>query len=156
MTIEQLTGREKECLRLLLKHMRAKEIARATGLSINTVNEYLKSARRKLGASDSLSAANMLRAAEGPTNNWNTIESGSPPDAVLPNNDPTDTSAFEPVMVERSHLLPFAAKGRPWNDRSLGWRLAWPFLLFGIIAIGAGAIMAVASELSQLTIALTR
>src|SRR3546814_964246 len=62
------------------------------------------------------------------------------------------TSAFEPVVVERSSVLPFAKKGRPWNDLSFGWRLAWPFLLFGVIAIGAGAIMAVASELSQLTI----
>src|SRR3546814_3920949 len=64
-------------------------------------------------------------------------------------NHSTDTSAFEPVVVERSSVLPFAKKGRPWNDLSFGWRLAWPFLLFGVIAIGAGAIMAVASELSR-------
>lgn len=156
MTIDLLTPREKECLRLLLKPMRAKEVARTTGLSVNTVNEHLKSARRKLGTSDSLSAAHMLRVLEDPTNNSDTKESGSPETAVPHHNEPTDTSASKPVVVEGSSLLPFATKGRPWNDLSLGWRLAWPFLLFGVIAIGAGAIMAVASELSQLTIALTR
>lgn len=155
MTIEQLTPREKECLRLLLTPMRAKEVARVTGLSVNTVNEHLKSARRKLGTSDSWSAAQLLRALEDPTNSSDTNKSGSPPAAVPDQKHPTDTSASEPVVVGSS-LLPFATKGRPWNDLSFGWRLAWPFLLFGIIAIGAGAIMAIASELSQLTIALTR
>ena len=156
MTIEQLTSREKECLRLLLTPMRAKEVARTTGLSVNTVNEHLKSARRKLGTSDSWSAAQLLRALEDPTNSSDTKKSGSPPTAIVKQNGFTETSAFEPVVVERSSLLPFATKGRPWNDLSFGWRLTWPFLLFGIIAIGAGALMAVASELSQLTIALTR
>ncbi|KTE18731.1 MULTISPECIES: helix-turn-helix domain-containing protein [unclassified Sphingopyxis] len=156
MTIDQLTPREKECLRLLLKPMRAKEVARVTGLSVNTVNEHLKSARRKLGTTDSWSAAQLLRALEDPITNSDTKEWGSSPMAVPVQNSATDTSAFEPVMVERSSLFPFATKGRPWNDLSFGWRLAWPLLLFGVIAIGAGAIMAVASELSQLTIALTR
>lgn len=157
MTVEQLTAREKECLRLLLTPMRAKGVARATGLSVNTVNEHLKSARRKLGTSDSWSAALILRSLEDPTNSSDTNKSGSPSAAFVEQNDPTDTSAFEPALVvERSNLFPFATKGRPWNDLNFGWRLAWPFLLFGIIAIGAGAIMAVASELSQLTIALTR
>jgi DNA-binding CsgD family transcriptional regulator len=155
MTAEQLTPREKECLRLLLTPMRAKEVARTTGLSVNTVNEHLKSARRKLGTSDSWSAAQMLRALEDPTNSSDTNKSGSPSGAILNQDNSTDTSAFEPVVVGSS-LLPFATKGRPWNDLNIGWRLAWPFVLFGIIAIGAGAIMAVASELSQLTIALTR
>src|SRR3546814_15585907 len=57
-------SREKECLRLLLTPMRAKEVARTTGLSVNTVNEHLKSARRKLGTSDSWSAAQLLRSDE--------------------------------------------------------------------------------------------
>ncbi|WP_166941750.1 helix-turn-helix domain-containing protein [Sphingopyxis panaciterrae] len=57
MTIERLTAREKQYLRLILAPMRAKEVAQATGLSVNMVNEHLKSARRKLGTSDSWSAA---------------------------------------------------------------------------------------------------
>jgi len=156
MTIDQLTSREKECLRLLLTPMRAKEVARTTGLSVNTVNEHLKSARRKLGTSDSLTAAHMLRAFENSTNSSDTNKSGSPPTAVADQNDLTGKSAFKSAVVRGSSLLPFAREGRPWNDLSFRWRLAWPLLLLGVIAMGAGAIMAVASELSQLTIALTR
>lgn len=156
MTIEQLTSREKECLRLLLTPMRAKEVARTTGLSVNTVNEHLKSARRKLGTSDSWSAALLLRALENPTKSSDTNKSGSRPTAFIHQKGGTEMSAPEPVMVERSRILPFATKGRPWNDLSFRWRLAWPFLLLGVIAVGAGTIMAVVSELSQLTIALTR
>ena len=66
MNLHSLTDREKECLRLLLHPMKAKDIARATGLSIHTVNEHLKSARRKLGTTDSLTAAKILRARDGP------------------------------------------------------------------------------------------
>src|SRR3546814_14457013 len=98
----------------------------------------------------------LFRSLENPTKSSDTNKSGSPRPSIVTQNHSTDTSAFEPVVVERSSVLPFAKKGRPWNDLSFGWRLAWPFLLFGVIAIGAGAIMAVASELSQLTIALTR
>jgi DNA-binding CsgD family transcriptional regulator len=157
MTIEQLTPREKECLRLLLTPMRAKEVAQVTGLSVNTVNEHLKSARRKLGTSDSWSAAQMLRALEDPTKSSDTNKSGSPPAARVIQKGLTETSAFEPAaVVERSRLLPFATKRRPWNDMNFGWRLVWPLLLFGIIAIGTGALMGAASELSQLTLALTR
>ena len=57
MSIDLLTKREKECLRLLLVPMRAKEIADTTGLSVHTVNEQLKSARRTLGTTDNLSVA---------------------------------------------------------------------------------------------------
>lgn len=154
--VEQLTLREKECLRLLLTPLRAKGIARTTGLSVNTVNEHLKSARRKLGTGDSLTAAQLLRAAEELTNNSDTNKSGSPSTASRRQKHLTETSASALMVTGGSRLLPFATKGRPWNGQSFGWRLAWPFLLFGIVAIGAGSIMAVASGLSQLTIALTR
>src|SRR3546814_14359996 len=56
--------------------MRAKEVARTTGLSVNTVNEHLKSARRKLGTSDSWSAAQLLRELENPTKSSDTNKSG--------------------------------------------------------------------------------
>src|SRR3546814_13306693 len=119
--------------------MRAKEVARTTGLSVNTVNEHLKSARRKLGTSDSWSAAQLLRALENPTKSSDTNKSGSSRPSIVTQNHSTDTSAFEPVVVERSSVLPFAKKGRAWHDLSLGWTLDWPFLRFGIISIGAGA-----------------
>src|SRR3546814_17541939 len=95
----------------------AKEGARTTGLSVNTVNEHLKSARRKLGTSDSWSAAQLLRALENPTKSSDTNKSGSPRPSIVTKNHSTDTSAFAPVVVESSSVLPFAQNGRPWNAR---------------------------------------
>src|SRR3546814_16153174 len=70
------------------------EVARTTGLSVNTVNAHLKSARRKLGTSDSWSAAQLLRALENPTKSSDTNKSGSPRPSIVIQNHTTDTSAF--------------------------------------------------------------
>ncbi len=156
MTIDLLTEREKQCLRLLLVPMRAKEIATATGLSVNTVNEHLKSARRKLGTSDSRSAALLLKAAESTPKSSDTKEWVSP-DAIIPaDTGPTEATAPDAVLTAGSVRLPLATRGRPWNDLNLGWRLLWPILLLGLVAIGGGAIVAGASELSQLALTLRR
>ena len=58
--LEALTTRERECLRLVLAGLRAKEIADSLGVSDATVNNHLASARRKLGTSDSRLAARLL------------------------------------------------------------------------------------------------
>lgn len=55
--VQALTEREKETLRLLLRGHDAKSIARDLGLSVHTVNERLRDARRKLNASSSREAA---------------------------------------------------------------------------------------------------
>ncbi|WEK02551.1 MAG: helix-turn-helix transcriptional regulator [Candidatus Sphingomonas phytovorans] len=156
MNARALTDREKECLRLLLHPMKAKDIARVTGLSIHTVNEHLKSARRKLETTDSLTAAKILRAREGTPKISDTTESGSPPDFDSGQAGPAETLAESVGLGRGSLFLPFAGNGRPWNDLRLQWRIAWPLLLLGVIALGAGAIVAGASELSQLVIALSR
>src|SRR4051812_8987830 len=62
---EALTEKEKQTLRLLLSGHEAKSMARHLGLSVHTVNERLRDARRKLSASSSKEAARMLRQAEG-------------------------------------------------------------------------------------------
>lgn len=62
-----LTAKEKETLRLLLAGHDAKSMARHLGLSVHTVNERLRDARRKLSVSSSREAARVLRAAEGAT-----------------------------------------------------------------------------------------
>lgn len=64
-----LTGREKEALRLLLAGHDAKSSARELDLSVHTVNDHLRSARRKLDVSSSREAARMLAEAEGGTPN---------------------------------------------------------------------------------------
>lgn len=60
-----LTEREKETLRLLLVGHDAKSVAGALGLSVHTVNERLREARRMLGVTSSREAARLLARHEG-------------------------------------------------------------------------------------------
>lgn len=64
MTADCLTDKEKETLRLLLRGHDAKSSARALGLSVHTVNERLRDARRKLGVTSSREAARIVLAAD--------------------------------------------------------------------------------------------
>ncbi len=57
---ETLTEREKETLRLILHGHDAKSMADTLGLSVHTVNEYLRNARRKFGVTSSKEAARCL------------------------------------------------------------------------------------------------
>ncbi|WP_294395172.1 DUF4019 domain-containing protein [uncultured Sphingomonas sp.] len=61
---EALTEREKQALRLLLAGHDAKSMAGHLGLSVHTINERLREARRKLSVSSSKEAARMLRQSE--------------------------------------------------------------------------------------------
>lgn len=60
-----LSQREKEALRLLLVGHDAKSIASTLGLSVHTVNDRLRDARRKLGVSSSREAARRLAEMDG-------------------------------------------------------------------------------------------
>ena len=62
--LDALTDREKETLRLLAQGHDAKSIARHFDLSVHTINERLRFARRKLSVSSSREAARMLRRQE--------------------------------------------------------------------------------------------
>jgi DNA-binding CsgD family transcriptional regulator len=59
--VERLSEKEKETLRLLGLGHDAKSLARHLGLSVHTVNERLRDARRKLAVSSSREAARQLR-----------------------------------------------------------------------------------------------
>ena len=63
--IQALTEKEKQTLRLLVIGYDAKSMARHLGLSIHTINERLRDARRKMSVSSSREAARLLREAEG-------------------------------------------------------------------------------------------
>jgi DNA-binding CsgD family transcriptional regulator len=62
--VQKLTRRQKEILRLLLDGIDAKSAARHLGISVHTVNEHLREARRHLEVSSSREAARILRQAE--------------------------------------------------------------------------------------------
>jgi DNA-binding CsgD family transcriptional regulator len=59
-----LTEKEKQTLRLLVTGYDAKSMARHLGLSVHTVNERLRDARRKMATSSSREAARLLREVE--------------------------------------------------------------------------------------------
>lgn len=61
---QALTEKEKETLRLLVSGYDAKSMARQLGLSIHTINERLRDARRKMAVSSSREAARQLRDVE--------------------------------------------------------------------------------------------
>lgn len=61
---QTLTDREKETLRLLVCGYDAKSMARHLGLSVHTINERLRDARRKMAVSSSREAARQLRELE--------------------------------------------------------------------------------------------
>jgi DNA-binding CsgD family transcriptional regulator len=62
--LDALSDKERDALRLLLRGHDAKSSARALGLSVHTVNERLRDARRKLGTTSSREAARRLLEAE--------------------------------------------------------------------------------------------
>lgn len=63
--LHALTEKEKQTLRLLVTGYDAKSMARHLGLSVHTINERLRDARRKLAVSSSREAARQLRDVEG-------------------------------------------------------------------------------------------
>jgi DNA-binding CsgD family transcriptional regulator len=60
-----LTEKEKQTLRLIVRGHDAKSVARSLGLSVYTINERLRDARRKLAVSSSREAARLLLEVEG-------------------------------------------------------------------------------------------
>ena len=65
-----LTGKEKETLRLILLGHSAKSMAGELGLSVHTINERLRTARRKLEVTSSKEAARLLLEKEGDAPNF--------------------------------------------------------------------------------------
>ncbi|WP_114229052.1 MULTISPECIES: helix-turn-helix domain-containing protein [Sphingomonas] len=63
--LHRLTEKEKQTLRLIVRGHDAKSTARELGLSVHTINERLRDARRKLAVSSSREAARLLLDQEG-------------------------------------------------------------------------------------------
>jgi DNA-binding CsgD family transcriptional regulator len=61
----RLTEGQKACLRLVLRHMSSKDIARELGISPHTVDQRLRTAMKLLGAGSRVQAAFMLAKVEG-------------------------------------------------------------------------------------------
>ena len=61
-----LSEKEKQTLRLIVRGHDAKSIARTLGLSVHTINERLRDARREMAVSSSREAARMLLHSRAP------------------------------------------------------------------------------------------
>ncbi|OYU14969.1 MAG: LuxR family transcriptional regulator [Alphaproteobacteria bacterium PA4] len=122
--IHALTDKEKQALRLLTNGYDAKSMARHLGLSVHTVNERLRDARRKLATSSSREAARLLRELEG----------AAPEKPV----DKDLGAAATPVFAAPDPNQP-DAKGRPsW----IGWIIGGIAMSFTLVAVALAAMTA--------------
>jgi DNA-binding CsgD family transcriptional regulator len=102
--LDALTDGERQTLRLIVRGHDAKSIARHFDLSVHTINERLREARRKLGVSSSREAARMLLAHDGATHEslgdttlGDAVAPAPPAASVLSTND--RHPAFRPVPL---------------------------------------------------------
>lgn len=132
-----LTIKEMQTLRLIARGHDAKSAARELGLSVHTVNERLREARRKLGVTSSREAARRLLA-----------EDGEAPE-ILTDKDLGDASAPLPDAP------PMASATRRWASSGLGPGLALTSI--GVLAMSLilAALFLPASPLSVMPAAAT-
>ncbi|MFJ5930472.1 helix-turn-helix domain-containing protein [Sphingomonas sp. NPDC092331] len=129
-TIDQLTARERDCLRLVARGMSSKEIALTLGLSPLTVDGYLKEAARTLGVSSRREAARILAAHE----HLSPQAPEKPPQNL--GAEPVDLAetvhSEVPLPPKRSEAeprfrVPFLRQGKQTNDLDPFNRLMWIF-----------------------------
>jgi len=94
--IDELTERQKQCLRGFYDNLSIKEIGRRLDLSPHTVNEHLRDARRILRVSRSMAAARLLVAHEGYTRDVPT------PNVVAADPALTETDPASPTGLVRN------------------------------------------------------
>src|SRR3954468_7789494 len=141
--IERLTDKQRECLRLVYRHMETKEIARVLGLSPDGVTQRIKTAMRTLRVDRRRDAARILAEAEGlapyPPHVYQPRDIAPTPEPAMmaPSTEREWRSGFsgEAMREEqavyrvasqiRTPALPLPIRGARPND--LGWqkRLAW-------------------------------
>lgn len=90
----RLTPRQAECLRLLARPMRPKEIALELGLSVRTVEGYIAEAVERLEASSSLAAARAFA-------DWEQAQRPAAPPAATPETPPLNLPGQD-LRVEAS------------------------------------------------------
>lgn len=168
--VARLSEGQRQCLRLVYRHMESKEIARELGISPDGATQRIKTAMRILGVDRRRDAAQILAEAEG---------LGPYPPLVYPPRD--IATAPDPVMLgpstggERQQLgepsggamneeqtafmvatpfqeprLPFPIGGARPND--VGWlkRLAWIAAITIGVALAFGALVSGVDTLAKL------
>lgn len=130
----QLSERQKDCLRLVARGLSSKEIALQVGLTPQTVDTYLKAAIARLGVSNRREAARLLQ-------DWEASqELGSPPPAVVEVAPVVQPGTATAVGGWRAWMPLPPLGGRP-NDLTLPART---FAVLRIAVISAVVVIAIA------------
>jgi DNA-binding CsgD family transcriptional regulator len=168
--IERLTDKQRECLRMVYRHMETKEIARVLGLSPDGVTQRIKTAMKTLGVDRRRDAARILAEAEGiapyPRQVYMSRDIASPPEPVMlaPSTESgwqgslsggamreeqavfKAASSFRP----RGLQLPLPIRGGTPNDLNSWHRLGWILAVMLTIAFMFGVFLAGLEALSRL------
>ena len=166
--VARLSEGQRECLRMVYRHMETKEIARVLGLSPDGVTQRIKTAMRILGVDRRRDAALILAEAEGTEaypplvhpprdiaiapepatfaasteGGW---QSGSSGEAMR-----EDQAAFWAAPSSRGPALPIPIGGARPNDLGLWTRLAWIAGIAIGVALAFGALAAGVETLTKL------
>lgn len=122
--IEELTQRERECLRLVRRDQSSKQITLALGISPHTVDARLKKAITLLGVSSRYEAAQLLAEHEGREDTY------YQPLVYQPSALVSDPISHDPKPHDlnedrRRFRVPFLRQGRRINDLEPLQRLVW-------------------------------
>lgn len=128
--IEELTERQKQCLRGIYANLSIKEIGQQLDLSPHTVNEHLRDARRVLRVSRSMQAARLLIAHEGDTR-----------DVPMPSGVAADTAAADTDAASQIGLVRNRYNLTGLQKLGLTLAVAFSAIAFaGALIVGAEAI----------------
>lgn len=132
----QLSEGQKACLRMVLRHMSSKDIARALDISPHTVDQRLKLAMRSLGAATWVDAARAFAA----------IEAGEGYQCLV-YQEPDLAGAADPAPLPRS-----ATEGKaPPDDLGSRRKAGWTVLIVAGAAVTVAALLVALLTLSELT-----
>ena len=170
--IKKLTPAQSACLRLVLPHYTSKDIARQLGSSPHTVDNHIKAAMARLGASSRFDAARQLaeyeseverRALASQSSGIST--SAANRDHLLHNDSPERVeevdrncelhdigSSYRPdgFNMRRPKILPLPEFWGEKNALTTKQRLIWMIILTVSIALAMGAILASLSALESI------
>jgi DNA-binding CsgD family transcriptional regulator len=173
--ISRLTDRQRDCLRLVMRHMQSKDIGRELGISPATVDNHFRTAIQTLGVTTRLEAARLLHEHE---TGWTSqrLTSQSPAIAFIPetntmapsNNEGDGRGGSMPANAVREEQtpfqtgftstfpLPFPTNGKRQNDLRIFQRVGWTFAIIIGLALATGILLSGLGALSTLFLALRR
>jgi DNA-binding CsgD family transcriptional regulator len=167
--VARLSEGQRECLRMVYRHMETKEIARSLGISPDGVTQRIKAAMRILGVDRRRDAALILAEAEG-TESYpplvyppRDIAIAPDPATFTPSTEGRRQAAFGGAMRDQQAIfevfptsppdplkLSLPIRGGKPSDLSTAKRLGWIFGLILLIALAFGVFVTGFEALSRL------